>query len=307
MPSHPRVSIIIPTLNAMATLPQVLGVISDSGTAPEVIIVDSDSEDGTREAAEAAGARVLSVRRSQFRHGATRNLAAREAAGEILVFMTQDCLPTGPDTLTRMTAALRDGSTAACFARQIARDGATPLERFARMYNYPSESRTVSVADDEPIGIRAAFFSNSCSAVRREALDALGGFPTHTIMNEDMLFAARLLKAGLTIQYVADAVVVHSHDYTTLQTFKRYFDIGVVFEQAESELAGSGSTSEGLRYVRSLFTWLWRERQYAWLPIAVSESAAKWVGTFLGRRHKSLPLSLVRRSSMHRAYWSDFT
>jgi len=126
-------------------------------------------------------------------------------------------------------------------------------------------------------------------------------------MNEDMLFAARLRRAGYRIEYVPEARVLHSHDYSLIQTFKRYFDIGVVFAQAREELAGLDATGEGIRYVRGLFTTLLRDRQYAWMAAAAAESAAKWVGIFLGKRYKSLPLPIVKRLSMHRRYWDRAT
>src|SRR5690606_5078492 len=115
------------------------------------------------------------------------------------------------------------------------------------------------------------------------------GFPTHTIINEDMLFAHRLLQSGHRVLYVPEARVEHSHDYTPLQTLRRYFDIGVFFSQAGAELADLGVTGEGLRYAAGLFTSLFQKQQYAWMPGAVAETAAKAVGIFLGRRHNRLP------------------
>lgn len=299
------VSLIMPTLNAQAYIEPLQNALGQqSFGASELVIFDSESTDGTPEAFEKAGARVEIVPRQSFHHATVRNRGAELAQGDILVFMTQDARPAHPEWLERLIAPLLNGTAAASFARQMPYPDANPLERFARLTNYPEVSRVVSAADIERLGIRAFFFSNSCSAIRRNVFEALDGFPTHTIMNEDMLFAAKLLKSGHRIAYVADAVVEHSHSYNVPQTFRRYFDIGVVFAQAEQDLAGVPLSSEGIRYVSKLFTALLRQGRYAWVPAAFAESAAKWVGVSLGKRHRSLPPALRRRLSLHRNYWA---
>lgn len=291
----------------MEFLPELLIALSgQSRPVAELIAVDTASDDGTAEMLREAATSFYRVSVQDFQHGRTRNSAAAAATGDILVFLTQDAIPQSSGWLESLIEPILEGHAQATFGRQVARAGAPPVERYARLTNYPSEGRLISSNNaTASLGIRAYFFSNTCSAVRRKVFEELGGFPTHTIMNEDMLLAAKLLKAGHSIAYVPSAVVKHSHDYTVWQVFQRYFDIGVVFEQAKEDLAGKNATKEGIRYVRGLFTWLWANGYYAWLPRAFAESAAKWVGTSLGRKHKMLPLSVVRHLSMHRDYWSD--
>ena len=69
--------------------------------------------------------------------------------------------------------------------------------------------------------------SNSFSAYRISAFEKLGGFPSNTILCEDMYFTAKAVKAGFKVAYTTNAVVRHSHNYTPMEEFKRYFDIGV--------------------------------------------------------------------------------
>ncbi|VCW13919.1 hypothetical protein BANRA_01245 [Escherichia coli] len=42
-----------------------------------------------------------------------------------------------------------------------------------------------------------------------------------------MYYTAKAILAGYKVAYVADAVVKHSHNYSPIDEFKRYFDIGV--------------------------------------------------------------------------------
>ena len=45
--------------------------------------------------------------------------------------------------------------------------------------------------------------------------------------NEDMVFASTAINAGYSVAYVAEARVIHSHNYTGFQQFQRNFDNGV--------------------------------------------------------------------------------
>lgn len=298
-------SLILPVRNGGKVLARALFAVAQLSEAPvELIATDTESTDDSRRQLLDAGFNVLDVKRHEFHHGRTRNEAAALATSDILVFATQDAVIATPETYSRLIAPIRDGVAVAAFARQVAASTSNPLEQFARSQNYPTTQRVVSDADVTSLGIRAFFFSNATSAVRRDVFNDLGGFPMHTIMNEDMLFAARVLRAGHKIAYAADAVVEHSHDYSLLQTFKRYFDIGVVFEQAQSDLKGVETTGEGLRYFKHLLRWLWSSGQKTMVPKAVLESACKWGGVFIGKRHRRIPLWLKRRLTMHRDYWS---
>lgn len=298
------ISVIIPTLNAHPHADQIMARLAKQTATPaEIIVIDSQSSDGTAEAFRRAGARVEIVERASFHHATTRNAGAVIASGDVLVFMTQDALPANEFCLERLVAPLIDGQTAASFARQLPRPDASPLERIARETNYPEQSRLTREADIALLGVRAFFFSNSFSAIQRDAFFELGGFPVYTIMNEDMVFAARTLRAGHAISYSADALVEHSHRYTLPQTFRRYFDVGVVFTQAQAELETPSLNGEGSRYVGKLLTRLVREGNYHWIPVAIAESTAKFAGLTLGRCYHRLPLSWTKRLSMHPNYW----
>jgi len=86
--SELRVSVIVPTLNEAASIGQVLSEMPADTLVFEVIVVDGGSTDGTREIAEAAGARVLlETRRGYGRACATGVAAAR---GEIVLFCDGD-------------------------------------------------------------------------------------------------------------------------------------------------------------------------------------------------------------------------
>jgi rhamnosyltransferase len=300
------ISIIMPTLNAALYTAKLMNAFeSQTLSIHELLVIDSASTDNTKSTFEAAGAMVHTIDPKEFQHGKARNLGASLTQGEILVFMTQDAIPANETWLENLIKPLITGEAAASFARQVAYESANPLEQFARETNYPATSRVVSEADIKTLGARAFFFSNSCSAIRRDVFEELGGFSSGTIMNEDMLFASRLLRQGYKIAYTADAQVFHSHDYTVEKTFKRYFDIGVVMKQAEIDLAAAPLSKEGSSYVKKLLTTLIRSKQYSFIPMAVGESAAKWFGFQLGKSYRFLPQGLLKVLSMHSRYWNS--
>ncbi len=257
---------------------------------------------------QACGFGVREIDRNTFDHGGTRNLGARlatEQGAEILIFMTQDAIPANDRWLEELTAPIVSGQAVATFARQLPRPEASLLEQFSRYFNYPGHSRRRTEADIPELGVKAFFFSNVCSAVRADVFWEVGGFPEHIIMNEDMTLAAKLLRAGHAIEYVAGAQVIHSHDYTLAQQFRRNFDVGAFFAGAGPELAGAKVGGEGLRFVREQLRYVVRHRRADLIPLVIAEAAAKFSAFQLGKRHRLLPIRLKKKLSMHSYHWDQ--
>lgn len=227
----PRASILVPTLNAESDLarllPAVLGQRVEGGF--ELVCVDSDSRDCTRQMLREAGARVTRIERADFRHGATRNLLASLARGEQLVFLSQDAEPAGEDCVERLLAPLADARVAAACARMLPRSGDDPLTaRTALAAPEAGERSEVrgleagrSLAELPPEErSRLARFSDVASAFRASALAELP-FPD-VPFGEDSAWAALALERGWRLAFAADARVYHAHRYTPARAFERY-------------------------------------------------------------------------------------
>lgn len=297
----PAVSIIIPTRNAGAPFKALLAAL---GPQHELIVVDTASSDGTPQAAAAAGARVIPIVPQQFDHGASRNLGARASVGGIIVFLTQDALPLGPEAIDLLIAPmLRDATLGAAYGRQLPVPDATPGAAHLRLFNYPAQSRIKTLSDRATMGIRAAAISNSFSAYSREAMARIGWFHEGLIMGEDAVAGAELLLAGYKIAYVAEARALHSHNYTLLEEMRRYFDIGV-FHRTEAVLIREfGKPSgEGLRFVRSELAYLAREGFYLSIPGALARTALKLAGYKLGYNFRLLPRPITRALCMNKGW-----
>jgi len=297
--------VIVPTLNAAKDWSLFAPALLACVQPEQVLIVDSESTDQTVNLARMAGFQVHSVARAEFNHGGTRQMAAEMLPdANILIYMTQDAVLTGPSTLANLLTVFDDPQVGAACGRQLPRRGAKPIEAHARNFNYPETSEMRTLASREQLGIKTAFLSNSLAAYRRSALMDVGGFPSNVIFGEDMVTAARLLLAGYKVAYVAEACAYHSHSYTGMQEFKRYFDIGVLHSREAWLLEEFGRASgEGKRFVISELQYL-RKRDVLQIPSALLRTGIKLLGYRLGRMEARLTLDTKRRLSMHPQFWA---
>ena len=83
-----KVSIIIPTLNESKRLPLLISDLAEIEKDAEIIIVDANSEDMTKEISIISGAKYFSVENGN--RGLQLNYGAREAKGNWLLFLHAD-------------------------------------------------------------------------------------------------------------------------------------------------------------------------------------------------------------------------
>ncbi|HLP97416.1 MAG TPA: glycosyltransferase [Sideroxyarcus sp.] len=301
-----KVALCVPTLNAGESWLHWLAAWSAQLTRPHTLAIDSGSADATAVLAAEAGLTVHGIPRAAFNHGGTRQLAVGMLEqAEFVVFLTQDAILATPDAITRLLAAFDDPAVGAVCGRQLPHKDAGPIGAHARHFNYPEASAVRSAADIAALGIKTAYLSNSFAAYRRSALLAVGGFPQDVIFGEDMCVAARMLLSGWKVAYRADAAVHHSHDYSMLQEFRRYFDIGVMHVREPWLLEKFGKPEgEGGRFVRSETAWLWKHAPHL-IPSAWLRTLLKLAGYRLGKAEARLPLWLKRRLGMLRGYWKE--
>jgi rhamnosyltransferase len=302
-----RALLLVPICNPGKSWADFLLALQQQDLPPrQVIVLDSESTDGSAQAARALGYTVQSVQRSHFNHGGTRQAGIDQHAlgAEFAIFLTQDAILARPDALQQLLAAFDDPQVAATYGRQLPHVNATPEAAHARLFNYPAHSYTVTLQDKTFKGIKTCFLSNSFSAYRISALQQAGGFASDLILGEDMHLAARLLLAGHAIRYQANAHVYHSHNYNLQEELARYFDTGV-FHARQSWLMDTfgGAGSEGLKFMKSEIHHLWRNSPQR-LPLSLLRSAAKITGFKLGLWSAFMPRAVNQGLSMHKGYWA---
>jgi len=298
------ISVIVPTYNAAHYLPSLLERLSKQTLSFELIIIDSSSTDDTLKIAQQYADRIISIPQSEFDHGGTRTKAAQTATGEFLVFLTQDALPCSEDALEKLLTSFDHAEVAAVYGRQLPYEHTTLFGKHLRLFNYPESSYVRRLEDAPTYGIKTAFLSDSFAAYRRSAMEKVGWFKNGLIVGEDTHIGAKLLLEGYAIAYAADAQVFHSHSYTPLEEFRRYFDIGVFHTKEAWILEHFGKAEgEGGRYVKSELSYLLSHGAWMQMPEFFLRNALKYAGYKLGRHYAHLPSALVKTLSMHTSWW----
>jgi rhamnosyltransferase len=227
-----KLSIIIPTLNAGKTLPDLLRALHTQRTShqQELIIIDSSSTDRTLHLARQANARTIQIPRKSFNHGQTRNHAIQQSTGDIIVLLSQDAIPANPDFLDNLAKNFHDPQVAGAYARHQPCPHHPQYIRQAVLQYNGSLTRTESTLTQTqydaltPVQrLQACKFDNVASAIRKSAWQKIP-FPK-TDFAEDLAWSRQILLAEgggkNKIVYDPTALVTHSHHLTLRQLYTR--------------------------------------------------------------------------------------
>lgn len=187
----PSLSIIIPTCNRPRQLARCL---ESLGSQPEIIVTDDSCDDTTRQLIAEQFPAVRWTPGPRRGPAANRNHGARQATGEWLAFVDDDCEPQ-PGWIGSLAAAASDSDVV--------------------------EGRTLAPgASDSPFeehieNPRGGLLWSCNLAVRRDVFQRLHGFDEDFAIagGEDMEFAWRVQKAGLRVHFAPVALVHHPPRY----------------------------------------------------------------------------------------------
>lgn len=242
---------------------------------------------------------VEKVKACEFDHGGTRRLGTTLISDgcEFVLFMTQDAVPENEKLIENLLMPFEDERVAVSYGRQVTTKDSSLAEKFTRGFNYPDEDRIKTENDMETIGIKAFFCSNVCAMYRKAVYDELGGFVKKTIFNEDMIFANKVLKSGYAIAYASKATVIHTHDYSGKEQYKRNFDLAVSQVLNPQAFKGISSESEGVKYVLAAAKYFTKNKR-PWLIIPFGINCVyKLAGYKKGKKIENLTEKDIARCS----------
>jgi len=297
-----KTSILIPTKNGAQDIGACLeSIYAQKSTGPfEVLVVDSGSSDATLEIVRRYPVHIEQIPPEAFHHARTRNAVASLARGEFLVFLSQDAIPASDSWLLALLKNFEDTRVGAVYGRQLQKpeSGWERRSAFSALYG---DSRVVKMPlDGIGLGYKYYHFSNANSAIRKSVWEVTR-FPEDMKVFEDVGIAKRILDAGWRIVYEPDAVALHSHDFPFDTLFRRYFDIGVVYQRLGiwNDNSRTFLWRDGLETVRGKLSALFEKGTPAGAGPSLIKDVGKYLAIHLGRNEKFLPRALKKRLSLY--------
>jgi len=211
----PLVSIIIRSFNEGWSLRETLPALKAQDYKNwELIVIDSGSTDGSVQLIQQARPRYfVQIKPSEYNPARVINLGMDLSGAEFGIFLNADAMPQGSGWLRPLVKALQDPRTAAVFGRQIPRPNcrAVYAHDYERCFGSNRESATWN-----------HFFSMVSSGLRKDIWERRG-FSEKMQYSEDDEYTRWCCAQGYRVNYVPESVVMHSHNYTPHEAYKRSF------------------------------------------------------------------------------------
>lgn len=220
----PLVSIIIPTRNQLKMLSRCISSIREKAAYRryEILVVDNNSADPEtksylRSLAGQEGCRVLPYN-APFNFAAINNMAAREAAGEFLLFLNNDTEMISPESLGAMLEMAQRPEVGAVGARLLFDDGTLQHAGIVlgvggianhAFYRQPSEG--ISYYNQAEVIRDCSAVTGACLMTRRQLFLDIGGFDEANcpIAYNDVDLCLRLREEGYLVVYTPYAQFYH--------------------------------------------------------------------------------------------------
>lgn len=202
------ISIIIPVFNEKAVIAETAEKIKHP-LVQEIIVVDGGSTDGTVEAAEDAGCRVICSKKKG--RAAQMNAGAIAANSPILYFLHSDTLP--PDSFAeKIVNVVQKGADYGCFSLQFD-DHSLLLKIFARFTR---------------LKWKWVRFGDQSLFVKKRTFEKAGGFDESLAVMEDQEIFNRLEKTG-TFKLINHSVITSARKYREIGILKLQFFFTLIY------------------------------------------------------------------------------
>ena len=217
-----RITVIVPTRNEAENLRPVLELAAPY--ADELLVVDGHSTDGTRELAEACGARVILD--EGLGKGAALRLGMQEASGDIMVFVDADGSH-DPRDIPALVKPIIDGvADHVSGSRMLGGSDElhATLHQFVRLFG----SQIITLSVNYTQNVRLTDCQNGLRAIRRDVALALDLRENITTIEQEMVIKS--VRSGYRLAEVP------THEYVRANGVSRFRVKDVWFRYVRSWL-----------------------------------------------------------------------
>ena len=196
-------------------------------------MLDSNSSDDSVSIASLYGARVISIKPSEFNHGLTRNRGVQYAVGEFIYFTVQDAELASVVHLEKMISHFQDEEVQGVVGIQgyPHRNYVNPALWFKQFDEPIVETRDFARGSFGKLTKEEQFslsnWDNVNAMYRKSALIEIPFVATN--FSEDWIWANQALKAGMKLLRDPSILVWHYHHMTFGYTLKSTFVINYYF------------------------------------------------------------------------------
>lgn len=241
------------------------------------------------EVAQAGGCKVVRISTDQFTFGRALNRGCEAASGDLLLIVSAHVYPVYDDYLAQLIKPFEHPDIAVAYGRQVGDDRTKYPESRLMTKWFPRES---TLRQHHP------FSSNANAMVRKSAWETLRYREELTGL-EDLDFAKRVLEAGDSVSYVAEAPVVHVHEESWGVILSRYRREAIAYKRIypDTEMTRIGAVGLGAGNIASDCWHALREHKLtrSWADI-VRFRFAQFSGAYLGLTAQAAPeADLLRR------------
>lgn len=259
----PAITVVMRSYNDAPLLPHTLGALdAQEGVSAKLFVFESASTDGSQAVFEEHGYDCIVHLEPGTYHSATvLNQGTEWAETELVAYVNSDAIMMNRHVLRRLAdAILSDERCAGAFCKQIVRPDATPMTRLD--YFIAFENR-------HELGAYADKMSLVCSMIRRSAW-LENRFDPALTFSEDYVWSHRAQLQGWRLRYVPEAVVEHSHNYSSRELYRRHFGDSAALASIRSRAPRSDA-------VRGLFLpWTKRCLRDAWRLARMGSLEQAW-------------------------------
>ncbi len=217
---QPYASVILLTKNGSKTIARCLDSLfaQKTGSPFEVIAIDSGSTDGTVEIMGRYPLTLEKIPSEDFNFGATKNMGVGMSKGQIVVFLSQDAIPSSEDWLQNMVEPFTDPEIMVVQGLEVSADDGFYWWRIGHFW-FTSEIRRW-MERHQGVGLSCVSL-----AIRKTAFDRIRF--DEVPFGEDKLLQKKALMQGFGIDVASLAIVEHTHRYTLRSLVQRLANEGL--------------------------------------------------------------------------------